>query len=147
MRTYYRGPEAVVTSEAFVGRTAPARPFAIRDLRNVCITRSDANGFRPTAVHAVGGLLIIAVAAWPLWLASPLLALTLVVLGMPGLVAVAVFWRHRPQRWELRATYQGQVVQLYSSLDERVFNQVTRALRRAIEDARPPSEWDDLAAA
>jgi hypothetical protein len=66
---------------------------------------------------------------------------------MPALVVGAVFWRRRPQRWELRATYQGQDVELYSSLDERVFNQIARALRRAIEDARPPSEWDDLAAA
>jgi len=147
MRTYYRGPDAVVTSDVFVGRNAPAAPFAIRDLRNVCITHSEPSDFRPTVAHALIGMLIIAVAAWPLWKASPLYALGLIALGMPGVVAGAMFWRLRPQYWELRATYRGQDVTLYSSLDERVFNQVSRALRRAIEDARPPSPWDDLAAA
>jgi hypothetical protein len=28
-----------------------------------------------------------------------------------------------------------------------VFNQVARALRRALEDARPPATWTDLAIA
>jgi hypothetical protein len=147
MRTYYRGPDAVVTSEVFVRPGAPTKPFAIRDLRNVCITRRDASGYRPRPAHAAGGLLIIAAAAWPLWRASPVLALALVALGMPALVAGAAFWRLRPQQWELRATYRGQDVELYSSLDERVFNQVSRALRRAIEDGRPPSPHDYVAAA
>ncbi|MEU7904074.1 DUF6232 family protein [Actinoplanes sp. NPDC049118] len=147
MRTYYRGPDAVVTSDIFVGNGAPRTKFAVRELRNVCITHTDADDFRPSAARVTGGLLIIAVAAWPLWMASPLLALALVALGMPATAAGAVFWRLRPQRWELRATYRGTDVWLYASADERVFNQVSRALRRAIEDARPPSVWDDFAAA
>jgi len=36
---------------------------------------------------------------------------------------------------------------MYASPDQRVFNQVSRALRRAIEDARPPATWADLAVA
>jgi hypothetical protein len=38
-------------------------------------------------------------------------------------------------------------VLLYASSDVRVFNQVVRALRRAVEDARPPVADRDLAAA
>jgi len=147
MRTYYRGPDAVVTSDVFVGRDAPAEPFAIRELRNVCITNREPSDLRPTAAHVLIGMLIIAVAAWPLWKASPLYAGGLIALGVPGVVAGAMCWRHRPQHWELRATYRGSDVKLYSSPDERVFNQVSRALRRAIEDARPPSPWDDRAVA
>jgi hypothetical protein len=36
---------------------------------------------------------------------------------------------------------------LYASSDARVFNQVARALRRAVEDARPPVTDHGLAAA
>jgi hypothetical protein len=152
MRIYYRGADAVVTSRDFLGGTAPARHYAIRDLRNVHITRSDAERLRPTVPHLVTGLLIIALAAWPLWRASRVSALVLAALVgsavlLPAAAAVAVAWRLRPQRWELRATYRGADVALYASADERVFNQVSRALRRAIEDARPPSSWDDRAAA
>jgi hypothetical protein len=98
MRTYYRGPDAVVTSTVF----ATHRLYAIRDLRDVRIH------------HVTNGL---------------------------------VLWRLRPQHYLLRATYRGATVTLYTSTDQRVFNQVTRALRRAIEDAHPPAAWPDLAVA
>jgi hypothetical protein len=144
MRTYYRGPDAVVTSTVFAGRTS-AKPYAIRDLKNVRITRTEQ--ILPSPTHVAAGLLLIAAAAWPLWKASPLYALALVALGMPTLVAGAVMWRLRPQTWELQATYHGATVVLYRSSDQRVFNQVTRALRRAIEAAHPPATWTDLAVA
>lgn len=146
MRTYYRGPDAVVTSDIFVGNGAPRTQFAIRELRSVCITHAEAEHLRMSAARLTGGLLIIAVAALPLWIASPPLALALIALGIPVTVVGAAFWRLRPQRWELRATYRGADVELYTSADERVFNQVSRALRRAIEDVHPPSVWDFAAA-
>ena len=39
--------------------------------------------------------------------------------------------------YTLAATYRHERVCLYATHDERVFNQVRRALRRAIEDLRP----------
>jgi hypothetical protein len=144
MRTYYRGPDALVTSTVFAGR-ATATPYAIRELRQVRITRTEHR--QASAVPVAAGLLAIAAAAWPLGKASPLYALALVALAVPALVAGVVLWRLRPQRWELRATCRGVDVTLYSSTDERVFNQVTRALRRAIEDVHPPVAWTDLAVA
>lgn len=138
MRTYYRGPDVVVTSAVFAGR-ATAQTYAIRELRNVHISRAER--FEPTAAHVAAGLLFVTAAAAPLWQASPLHALGLAALGMPALAAGTVMWRLRPQTWELRATYRGAEVMLYFSSDERVFNQVTRALRRAIEDAHPTATW------
>jgi hypothetical protein len=144
MRTYYRGPEAVVTSTVFASRSTP-KPYAIRELRNVCIHRTEPT--QPTAVHVAVAFLAIAVTVWPLWKASPLYALALVTLGMPALAAGVVLWRLRPQVFQLRATYRGTEVTLFASSDQRIFNQVSRALRRAIEDVHPPATWDDLAVA
>ena len=53
----------------------------------------------------------------------------------------------RPRGWELRAVYRKADVVLYACDDEQRFNQVKRALQRAIEDARPPERGRDLAAA
>jgi hypothetical protein len=47
-----------------------------------------------------------------------------------------VLWRLRPRTFVLYATYRGTGTALYTSTDERVFNQVSRALRRAIEESR-----------
>jgi hypothetical protein len=49
--------------------------------------------------------------------------------------------------WQVRASYLGSHVTVYTSVDQRVFNQVTRALRRAVEDARPTRADHGLAAA
>jgi hypothetical protein len=97
MRTYYRGPDAVVTSDFFVWRTTPAREFAIRDLSHVGIAHGPAR------------------------------------------------WWLRRRCSELHARHRGLPTLLYLSHDPRVFNQVSRALRRAIEDSRP--DWSRSAAA
>ena len=142
-RTYYRGPDAVVTSELFVWRTAPARVFAIRDLRNVGIVRCDADGGHPHTTHAAGGSVVLAV-AWPV-LNTPVLVAVILAVVLPG--AAVAYWRLRPRLWELHATYRGTGVILYASADARVFNQVSRALRRAMEDADMEAAWDGEAAA
>jgi hypothetical protein len=100
MRTYYRGPDVVVTTTVFAARGS--QPCAIRELRDVCIH------------HVTTGV---------------------------------VLWRLRPQFFVLRATYRGNTVTLYASTNKRVFNQVSRALRRAIEDARLAATWEKLASA
>jgi hypothetical protein len=95
MRTYYRGPDAVVTSELFVWLTRPARIFVIRELRDV---------------------------------------------GITGTAVDRGWWR--TGRWsELRASYRGSDVILFAGTDTRVFNQIARALRRALEEARPHATW------
>lgn len=142
-RTYYRGPDAVVTSDLFVWRTAPPKMFVIRDLRKVGISYSDARRRSPGAHTAVGSA-GLAVAIWPIVDTPALIAAVVLAVAIPGVV-VAARLRLRPRIWELHAQYRHAEVLLYASPDTRVFNQVTRALRRAMEDQRPGS-GDDLAA-
>jgi len=134
IRTYYRGHDAVVTSELFAWHTSPAKTFVIRELKTVVIARPDVNR-KPAYAALIAGSVAVTVAVWPI-LDSPLL-IGAVFLGVavPG-VAAAAFWR-RTQTWELYATYRNAAIVLYASSDARVFNQVGRALRRAIEDAAP----------
>jgi hypothetical protein len=147
-RTYYRGPDAVVTDKFLVWRTTPSKDFVVRDLRNVGMVRySDTDRARPYAVHVAGGALILVVAMWTV-LDSPVAFAVGALAVAVTTVLVLAGGRRRPQRWELRATYRSRAqVVIYSSTDNRVFNQVARALRRAVEDARPPSDDYHLAAA
>jgi hypothetical protein len=140
MRTYYRGPDAVVTSDVFVWRTTPAQVFAIRDLSGVGIARGDAGRYGPSTAHVAGGSLVLVAATWPMWNTPGLRVLGVLVLALPGVVAAAC-WRLRPRCWELHAEYRGVPTLIYLSLDPRVFNQVSRALRRSMEDNRP--DWAD----
>jgi hypothetical protein len=145
-RTYYRGPDAVVTSELFVWRTAPARTFVIRELRNVGIARCEVDRSRPHTTQAFAGSAALAAAVWPMVDTPALIAAVLLALAVPG-AAVAAVWRLRPRCWELHATYRGGEVVIYASTEARVFNQVARALRRAIEDADPHTARNGAAAA
>jgi hypothetical protein len=140
-RTYYRGPDAVVTSELFIWRTSPPKVFVIRHLQKVAIVRYDADRGRPHYSSAV------ALALWPIVDTPALVATGVLAVAVP-VVAVATYWRVRPKRWELQARYLGAEVVLYASTDARVFNQVARALRRAMEDRDPDhTGWDGEAAA
>jgi hypothetical protein len=145
-RTYYSGPDALVTDRLIVWRTTPAKGFAVRELRNVGRVRGETNGLRPYTVHVAAGALILIVATWTMVETPAAYVLGFLAVAVPGGFAAATV-RSRPRRWELRANYRGQDVVLYASSDERVFNQVTRALRRAVEDARPPAGDFKLAAA
>jgi hypothetical protein len=51
----------------------------------------------------------------------------------------ALRWLHpRPRPWRLCAVYQGHPVTLLESYHLQTFNQVVRAVRRAVEAARSP---------
>ncbi|GAA3346170.1 hypothetical protein GCM10020358_56140 [Amorphoplanes nipponensis] len=146
MRTYYRGTDAVVTDGHFVWLGAPARTALIRDLRNVRrVHRAGPRGLaRP--LHIAFAALVVTAAGWTtlgtpaVYISAPLCA---AIAGM----STAAYWRLRPQRWELLATYRGTEMTLYATTDVRVFNQVARALRRAVEDTRPVSDGHHLVAA
>ena len=145
-RTYYRGLDAVVTDKLFVWRTKQTKGFVVRDLRSVQLVRSHGSRVGPYAAPIVGGAVVLAAALWTTLGGQPALyAVGALTVAVPA--GFAVGSRLRPQLWELRATYHGTHVVLYASSDARVFNQVARALRRAVEDARPPSDDHDLVAA
>jgi Flp pilus assembly protein TadB len=137
MRTYYRGPDAVVTSELFVRFGSPPGRFAIRDLHRVGIADGAPEGVRLTTIAPAAAAVLVA-ASVVTAVGGALIGVAIVVSAAGAGLACLVVRQHRPRHWELRATYRERPVTLYTSTDERVFHQVSRALRRAIEDARPP---------
>jgi hypothetical protein len=147
MRTYYRGPDALVTQERFVWQTASPRVFAVPALENVVLARCDVPAARSGTALPVALILIpLAGASW--LLAGPVVGAALAFLAvLAGVAALAVRPRRTVREWQVRATYFGTHVTVYASTDQRVFNQVTRALRRAREDTRPIVARPGLAAA
>ena len=143
-RTYYRGPDAVVTDRLFVWRTTPTKGYVVRDLRNVQLIHTR-DRLGPYAAPLAGGTLVLAAALWTMFGSPAMYALGALAIVGPAGVAIGI--RMRPRRWELRATYRGARVVIYASSDARVFNQVVRALRRSVEAARPSSDDHGLIAA
>ncbi|MFI5894314.1 DUF6232 family protein [Actinoplanes sp. NPDC051513] len=133
MRIYYRAPDVVVTSELFVRHGPSPGRFAIRDLRDVGIAPGEPEGVRPGVVILPAAAAALVAAAAVSGAGGVLVAVAIVVSACAAGVVFAAVSQHRPRRWELRATYRGREVTLYASTDARVFNQVGRALRRAIE--------------
>lgn len=129
MRTYYRGPDAVITDTHFVWQTPAVQIFAIDDLDDVRLERSINAG--PSGVEFVAGIGLLALTVLGGLEFGPKAAAPLAV----ALVALSVFALRRRgrQAWEIRARYRAQEVVVYTSPDPRVFNQVTRALRRTME--------------
>lgn len=144
MRTYYRGPDVLITHEAFVRRTAPQQLFLIRELHHVVMIRGDLDPARVTSVHVAGGAAILVTVGWPLLDHPAAYAAAVLLVAVPAAAGIA-YRRMRPRAWELRAWHEGREVILFASADIRTFNQVGRALRRAIEDHGPSASSYDLA--
>jgi len=147
MRVYYRGPDALVTDERLVWRAAAPQTFAVRELHRVGRARAAVPDPRSGGAVAIAvGLGAAAVAGWAV--AGPLVGGALGAMAMIALlVAVTARQLRRVHMWQVHATYRGAVTVIYQCTDERVFNQVTRALMRAIEDGRPIPTGRDLAIA
>jgi hypothetical protein len=144
MRIYYRSPDLVITDEAFILLAAPRRTYLIRELHQVGMIRGELDPARSSSAHVAGGALVLVVAGWPMLDNVAAYAAAALIVALPGAASIAC-WRLKPRHWELRATYENREVVLYSSADVRIFNQVGRGLRRAIEDSRPSASWYGLA--
>jgi hypothetical protein len=147
MRHYYRGPDAHVTDEYFVWLTPTPKVFPVRELRNIGLVQDRAPGNRP-GVAMAGAAVIVGFAAASWVVLGVVIGVTMTFLAVIA-AAVGVFAtrRRNPRQWQVRATHRGVRIILYASADVRVFNQVTRALRRSIEDDRRSSSEFGLAAA
>jgi len=147
MRTYYRGPDALVTDEHFVWRTSSSQIYTVDGLRNVGLVQGRVDAPAPAAaLVTAAGLFTAAAVSWTAFGSAAGYAMAaLAVFATAAMVAA----RHQraTRVWQLHATYRGLGVTLYSSSDERVFNQVARALRRSIEDGRHTRTTYRLAAA
>jgi hypothetical protein len=146
-RTYYNGPDAVVTDQLFIWRTNPLRSYAVRDLQHVGVMRVDSRPASPaTVLMAAAGTVAAVGAGWTMFEPPAAYAIALLAVTVPLACTVPSMVR-RPRGWEMHALYRGSDVVVYACLEERQFNQVKRALRRALEDARPPERGRNLAAA
>ena len=137
MRTYYRGPDAHVTDERFVWLTETPRVFVVRELRDVVVVRRTRSDRGPDAAMVVAAVLaVVAVASWAL--AGALVGAVAGFFAVTVAAGAAATRRYRPTHyWQLRSTYLGAEVVVFEAADERVFNQVKRALRRSLEVNRP----------
>lgn len=122
MTILYRGPHALVTPEMIATVHVGWRRLPVRDLGTVQIVRVRLDGSR--RLLGLSALLVavmtVPVAGWP-----PAVVLAAAAAGL-------VMRRHR-DRWNLTAEHSGARAVLFTSTDQREFDQVCRALRRAVE--------------
>jgi len=125
---YHPGPRILVTSRRI---ETPGGPFLIRDLAAV---RRVYHGHpaHKSAMIAAGVELAVAVAASALFGAVPILYAGLVAAVGLGAASLAV-GRGRPQWMVLVAEHRGHPVALFSSPNQQEFEQVRRAVLRAVE--------------
>jgi len=146
MRIYYRGPDAFLTDEHFSWNGPEPVNFALRDLREIGRVRSVAAGIGLGTVLAGLAALALFLAGWLVVAPATAYPLSLVVVVAAAVATMAVRKRRTVSLWQVQATYHGSRVTVYASTDERVYNQVTRALCRAIQDGRSASMPYRLAA-
>ncbi len=147
MRTYYRGPDAIVTGRHFVRISSPAQVFEIAEIREVRVVRGELAA--AVAGAMIGGVVAAVTLTGVSWVyagrsAGLVAAAAAIVLC---LITVATVRRQTPRMWSLEADYSGTWTTLYSSADSTTFNQVKRAVCRIIETRSPDRDRYGLAAA
>jgi hypothetical protein len=142
MRTYYRGPEVLITDQIFAVLAPYPAAFRIDELYNVHIVRSDLHPARVFTAHAAGGAMVMVAASWPLINSPVMCVAALVLVATPSVISGACS-RLTPRTYELRATYRSLDVRLFRSADLTTFGQVRRGLIRALEGRRTRLEQFD----
>jgi hypothetical protein len=141
---YYSTKDVRITLDSFESRVPIPQTFALAQLSCFHTPRDErwieslqASG--PVGACATGltGLAsAFGVAGDALDLFSSSHAPVIAVVAIGGAVASAfagASWSVRRRPLELRAIYRGHLVCLYRTTDRQVYNQLTRALRRALE--------------
>jgi hypothetical protein len=132
MSVFYRGPHVLITNEVFEVDRIGRRWYAIEDLTAIHIVRNDPAG-NPAGQRVLGlsALVSIFLVVPVLGRASAILAVV-AVLGL--LLYATVSLRTMPKaRWDLEAIYQGHLTILFTTMDQREFEQVCRGLQRCLE--------------
>jgi hypothetical protein len=126
---YHPGPRILVTDRRI--ETA-GRRFPVRELAEIQRIQKDAHPARTVALVCSGVGLLLAVPLAALYGAVSVLAVGFVIaLGLGG--AILVDNRGNPRWMVLVAHYRGQPVTLFSSRNRQEFEQVRRAVLRAVE--------------
>ncbi|SNY50053.1 DUF6232 family protein [Paractinoplanes atraurantiacus] len=142
---YYPGPGIVVTSRRV--DTDQGR-FLVRDLTHIYREYQETHLPFKIALFCGGVEVALAVPLAAAYGAVSLLAAGVLAAGGTG-IAAAIESRSRPSWMALVAEHQGRTVTLYSTNDHQRFNQVRRAVLRAVEAGETPT-WPavtDLTAA
>jgi hypothetical protein len=130
---FYRGPRARITTDIFEVRGVGACRFALCDLSSVRIVLSqphagDGRVFRCVS-SLVAALIVVPVIGPVSRVVAGLLATGLLLhAGFSG-------WPRR-SRWQLVGVYQGKPVVLFTSSDQREFDQMRRGLQRCMDYRR-----------
>jgi hypothetical protein len=134
VRVYYSGPYAYVTESVFESWSPTYRRFAVAELSEVDIALAEAPPDRALIACVNAGVLALVadLAGRPtlgtLWSWVVGAAAVLTVAGV-----IAFRYRYRPRPLELLGWYRSEYVVLFRCTDDRVFGQVSRALRRSLE--------------
>jgi hypothetical protein len=132
MSVFYRGPNVVITNDAFEVACIARRRYAIAGMSAIHIVRNDPDG-NPAAQRVLGlsALVSVFVVVPVVGRASAVVA----VVAMLGLLLYAtVALRTIPKvRWDLVAVYRGHLTVLYTTMDQREFEQVCQGLQRCLE--------------
>ncbi|MEV0897469.1 DUF6232 family protein [Actinoplanes sp. NPDC049802] len=136
MPVFYKGPRAVITEHVVEVSRESHRRFVVAEMTELHIVRFDP-GTEGAGRSVLGvSALVAAVVAVPV--VGPA-SVVLAILVSVALAVNALYWlRPRAGRlWQLRATYRGRVVEVFSSRDEREFTGFCRGLVRCLEFQQP----------
>jgi hypothetical protein len=134
--TYYPGPDIVVTS---VYIDTWAARYRIRDLNVEGPRYFYAYPARAVALYCGAIELLLAIGVAALYGSAEALlcpAGAVAAIGLAG--AIWIDDRRNPRRMDLVAWHEGRRIVLFTSNDQRVFEQVRRAVIRAVETNRRP---------
>jgi Family of unknown function (DUF6232) len=132
MVVFYRGHTLLITNDVVEVWWPKYQRFSIKDLSEVYVFRDVADPVVARGIGASAVMFVATAATWQFLQSMAVLLVGALVVLAPGVVGAACI-RTRRRPWELRATYHGVDVQLYSSRDSLTFGQVKRALVRAME--------------
>jgi hypothetical protein len=130
MTTLYRGPRGLVTHDVIATADTNWRPVPFASLSDVHIVRTG-SVHRPVVPRVFGvGALAIAVAAIPVrGVPAIVVAMLLATVALVDVLSS----RKDSVRWELVAHRAARRCVLFRSLDQREFDQLCRAVQRALE--------------
>lgn len=134
VRVYYSGPYAYVTDSVFESWSPTYRRFAVAELSEVDIALAEGPPDHTLIACVNAGVFALAAdvaghpVLGPFW--TWVLGIS-IILATAGVIGARR--RHRPQPLELLGWYRSEYVVLFRCTDDRVFGQVSRALRRSLE--------------
>jgi hypothetical protein len=132
MHVHFRDNHVLVTDEVFATRWPDPQRFYVAELEDLHVVQGAVDPLVNSAIHIAATIASVALAAAALLRSVEFWLIAISIVAVAGAVAGSC-WRLCSRPLELRATYRGYRVLLFSSPDERTFGQVRRALMRAVE--------------